>query len=89
MVSVVDVPILVHFPLEIHPSLEEQFLQCLVYAIFSLVLFSSYFSCVNVLPLFSENLFCIFKTSVAITADYLKKSTIRVDESGSNDEVSY
>ena len=29
MVSVVYVPILVHFSLEIPPSLEEQFLQCL------------------------------------------------------------
>ena len=38
MVSVVCVPILAHFSLDIPPSLEEQFLQFLVQAIFSLVL---------------------------------------------------
>ena len=30
MVSVVYVPTLVHFPVEISPSLKEQFMQCLV-----------------------------------------------------------
>ena len=79
MVSVDDIPILVHYSPEVCPSLEEQFLQCLVEAIFSLVLFSS-FSFVPVHGLlqpffffpFSENSFYIFKTSVAMTADYLE-----------------
>ena len=43
MVSVFYVPILVHFSLDISPSLEEQFLQFLFPAIFSVVLLSSYF----------------------------------------------
>ena len=53
------------FFLENPPSPEEQFLQCLVYVIFSFVFFSSYFSCASAQSLascffFSMNFFSAF-----------------------------